>query len=313
MLLSVSTSSALFVGVFLFPRVGLFMALFSGVPLALAQVAYHRYQLGLGVMVLSGLVVEILSHSPIGLLFYLAWSGFSGVLAGELIRRHRTFSYAVSAVALQITAFSSFVFSFFYFRTGGGILVEIKKGLYQTFDQVFHLYLQNSPTTLSLSDQKLIQQMEPGLFQSFLSVLPGLLLANVFLTSLVLIGMVEGILSNKLPIAASHGIEKWVLWDPFIFALILSLALVAIPNHYTRVAGINLFLGLGTLYVGQGAGVIVSYAKSRGLGMLFWIVSATFILLQPLIFLLLGVVGVLDVWVDFRKIRHTADNHPAMD
>ena len=289
------------------------MALFSGVPLALAQVAYHRYQLGLGAMVLSGLVVEIISHSPVGLLFYLAWSGLSGVLAGELIRRHRTFSYSIAAVSLQITAFSSFILSFFYLRTGGKILVDVKKGLYQTFDQVFHLYLQNSPATLSLSDQKLIQQMEPGLFLSFLSVLPGMLLATIFLTSLVLVGMVEGILSNKLPLASSRGIEKWLLWDPFIFLLILTLVLIAIPNHYSRVAGINLFLGLGTLYVGQGAAVIVSYAKSRGLGMLFWIVSATFILLQPLILLLLGVVGVLDVWADFRKIRHTPDNHPAMD
>ncbi|MHB8422130.1 MAG: DUF2232 domain-containing protein [Leptospirales bacterium] len=313
MFLSISTSSALFSGVFIFPRVGLFMALFSGVPLALAQVAYHRYQLGLGAMVISGLVVEILSHSPIGLLFYLAWAGLSGVLAGELIRRHRTFSYSISAVSLQIAAFSSFILSFFYFRTNGKILDEMKKGLYKTFDQVFHLYLQNSPTTLSLSDQKLIQQMEPGLFLSFLSIFPGMLLSLVFLTSLVLIGMVEGVLSRKLPLSASHGIEKWLLWDPFIFILILTLVLIAIPNHYSRVAGINLFLGLGTLYVGQGAGVIVSYAKSRGLGMLFWIVAATFILLQPLILLLLGVVGVLDVWVDFRKIRHTTDIHPTMD
>jgi uncharacterized protein YybS (DUF2232 family) len=300
-------------GIFVFPRAGLFVALFAGVPLALAQVAYHRYQLGVGAMVLAGLVVEILSHSPLGLLLYMAWAGLSGVLAGELVRRHKSFNFSLATISGQIIGFSSFILAFFYFKTQGRIFEEVQKQLYLAFDQVFRLYLKNSPTSLPVADRKILLGMEPDLFKSFITVLPGIGVATVLLTALVLVSTVEGLLSRKASLPMSRGIDKWHLWDPSIFVLIGGLALIAIPNHLSRVLGINAFMAVGTLYVGQGAGVIVSYAKGRGFGILFWILSATFILLQPLILVMLGVVGVLDVWLDFRKIRRTTDNNPATE
>jgi len=284
------------------------VAMFSGVPLALAQIAYHRYQLGVGAMVLSGLVVELLTRQPLALLFYIAWAGMSGVLAGELVRRRKDFSLSIFAISLQMVAFSSLSMGFFYLRTGGKILQELRKELFQTFDQVVRLYLQNAPATIPSVDQQLILKMEPDLFTSFLSLLPGVFVSCILLTSMVIMGMVKGILSRKSEDVPGYGIDHWVLWDPMIFLLILSLAMIAVPSHVSRVTGINLFFSIGILYVGQGAGVIVSYAKSRKLGRLFWIISATFILLQPLILLLLGIVGVLDVWVDFRKIRPSKDD-----
>lgn len=308
LLLTTSTSAALFVGVFFFPRAGYFVAMFSGVPLALAQIAYHRYQLGVGAMVLSGLVVELLTRNPLSLLLYIAWAGMSGVLAGELVRRHKNFSSSIFAIFLQMIAFFSFVLGFFYFRTGGKILDRLRQELYHSFDQVVHLYLQNSPSPIPVVDQNLILKMEPELFLSFLSLIPGVFVATVFLTALILMGMVKGILSRKTAAGFGYGIDRWVLWDPMIFFLILSLALIAVPSHLVRIGGINLFFSLSILYVGQGAGVIVSYAKSRKFGRLFWIIAASFVLLQPLILLLLGIIGVLDVWVDFRKIRPSADD-----
>ncbi len=308
LLLSTSTSAALFVGIFFFPRAGYFVAMFSGVPLALAQIAYHRYQLGVGAMVLSGLVIELLTRHPLSLLLYIAWAGMSGVLAGELVRRHKDFSSSVFAISLQMIAFFSFLMGFFYLRTGGKVLEGLKQEMFRSFDQVVHLYLQNAPSPIPAVDQALILKMEPELFSSFLTLIPGVFVATVFLTALILMGMVKGILSRKSAAGFGYGIDRWVLWDPLIFFLVLALALIAIPVHAARLAGVNLFFSLSILYVGQGAGVIVSYAKSRKFGRLFWIVAASFILLQPLILLLLGIVGVLDVWVDFRKIRPSADD-----
>ena len=191
--------------------------MFSGVPLALAQIAYHRYQLGVGAMVLSGLVVELLTRQPLALLFYIAWAGMSGVLAGELVRRRKGFSTSVFAISLQMAAFSTFSMGFFYLRTGGKILQELRKELFQTFDQVIHLYLQNAPAAIPSVDQQLILKMEPDLFSSFLSLLPGVFVSCILLTSLVLMGMVKGILSRKSEDGPVYGIDHWVLWDPMIF------------------------------------------------------------------------------------------------
>ncbi|BAM06564.1 hypothetical protein LFE_0855 [Leptospirillum ferrooxidans C2-3] len=293
----------MFLGVTNYPRVGLFLALFSGVPLALAQISHHRQQLGLGAMVLSGALVEVLAHSPLWLIFYLAWAGMSGVLTGELIRRHYPISKIVAMVSLQIAGFSSFIISLAYFKTAGHIVQVLQKSFSDSFHLFLANYLKNSPTPISPSDLILIKQMEPQLFQSFLAILPGFLLSGIVLTAFTQVSVVDEFLLKKSQLTSRKGISKWYLPDQMVFVFIIALALLAIPHDFSRTLGINILLVIGTIYIAQGAGVITSYTKSRSFGLWFWIVTSAFILIQPLILLMLSVVGILDVWLDFRKIR----------
>ncbi len=305
--MAVSTSSALFLGVTNYPRVGVFLALFSGVPLALAQISHHRQQLGLGAMVLSGALVEVLGHSPLWLVFYLAWAGMSGVLTGELIRRHYPISKIVTMVSLQITGFSSFIISLAYFKTSGHILQVLQKSFSDSFHLFLANYLKNSPTPISPSDMVLIKQMEPQLFQSFLAILPGFLVSGIVLTAFTQVSVVDEFLLKKSQLTTRKGISKWYLPDQLVFVFVIALALLAIPHDLSRILGVNVLLVISTIYIAQGAGVITSYTKSRSFGLWFWIVTSAFILIQPLILVMLSVVGILDVWLDFRKIRPQKD------
>jgi uncharacterized protein YybS (DUF2232 family) len=287
--------------------VGIFLALFSGVPLALAQISHHRQQLGLGAMVLSGGLVEILGHSPLWLIVYLAWAGMSGVLTGELVRRHYPISKIVGLVTLQIAGFSSFIVSLAYFKTSGHILQVLQKSFLDSFHLFMGNYLKNSPTPISPSDMILIKQMEPQLFQAFLAILPGFLLSGIILTAFVQVSVVDEFLLRKSTLTTRKGISRWYLPDYLVFVFIIGLVLVAIPNDLSRTLGVNLLLIVGAIYIAQGAGVITSYTKSRSFGLWFWIVTSAFILIQPLILVMLSIVGILDVWMDFRKLRPEKD------
>jgi uncharacterized protein YybS (DUF2232 family) len=145
--------------------------------------------------------------------------------------------------------------------------------------------------------------MEPQLFQSFLAILPGFLLSGIVLTAFTQVSVVDEFLLKKSQLTSRKGISKWYLPDQMVFVFIIALALLAIPHDFSRTLGINILLVIGTIYIAQGAGVITSYTKSRSFGLWFWIVTSAFILIQPLILLMLSVVGILDVWLDFRKIR----------
>lgn len=281
----------------------MFLALFSGIPIALAQISHHRQQLGIGAMVLSGLLVEILGHSPLWLIFYLAWSGMSGVLTGELIRRHMTISRVALAVSIQIAGFSSFVISLAYFKTNGHILQVFRKSFSDSFHLFLSNYLKNSPTPIAPSDMTLIKQMEPQLFSSFLAILPGVLLTGIILTAFIQASVVDEFLLRRSHLSMRKGISKWYFPDHFVFLFIGGLAMLAVPSDLSRTIAINLLLIMGAIYTAQGAGVITSYTKSRGFGLWFWIVSSAFILIQPLILVMISFAGILDVWLDFRKIR----------
>ena len=67
--------------------------------------------------------------------------------------------------------------------------------------------------------------------------------------------------------------------------------------------GINLFALVVLVYFFQGLAVTVHILESKNAHKLFWALVFILILIQPI---LMGVVvglGVLDIWVDFRKIR----------
>ena len=89
---TVSFSTALYLSLLALPRVGILVAMFSGVPLVLAQLQFPSQLLGTGAMVTSGGLIFLLGsllHNPIpGLqvLIYVGWCGLPALLTAEFLR-----------------------------------------------------------------------------------------------------------------------------------------------------------------------------------------------------------------------------------
>jgi uncharacterized protein YybS (DUF2232 family) len=306
---TVSFSSALFLSLLAFPRVGIFVALFSGVPLVLAQLRYPDILLGTGAMVTSGGVIFLLGtvlHSPLpGLqvLIYVGWCGLPALVTAEFLKRRSGIFPMILTSMVQILFFTGGLWFYIYSKTHGQLLGEIEKSLHQAVNLVIHTAIQNSQNTLAPTDQARIEALEPLIYKTLIGLFPGLLGGFALMTSIVLWATSIGVMERSGEDQGVVGIDRWILPDPLIFGLVASLALLVIPVFSLRLWGTNFLMVFASLYAGQGAGVLLSYIRKKKLGAWFWLVAGIFVLLQPLFLLILSFVGVLDLWMDFRQLR----------
>ena len=306
---TVSFSTALYLSLLALPRVGILVAMFSGVPLVLAQLQFPTQLLGTGAMVTSGGLIFLLGsllHNPIpGLqvLIYVGWCGLPALLTAEFLRRQVRVLPMVFATSFQILFFLGGVAFFLYMKTHGQIWTGIAQSIHGAVDVVMNTAIKNSHSTLSPADQARLISLEPLIYRTFLDILPGLFASLALLTAITLWATSVGLLENRQISPGQPGIDRWVLPDHLVFALIASMALLLVPSFEMRVLGTNLLMVFGVLYVGQGTGVLLSYVRKRKLGGWFWLVSGIFILIQPMFLMILGLVGVIDIWADFRELR----------
>ncbi len=295
------------------PRVGILVAMFSGVPLVLAQLQFPAQLLGTGAMVTSGGLVFLLGlllHNPmpgLQVLIYVGWCGLPALLMAELLRRNVRVLPMVVSVTFQILFFLGGIGLFLYLKTHGQIWTNISQGIHGVVDSVMNTAIKNSQTSLTPAEQVKVLSLEPLIYQTFLGLVPGLFVSLSLMTSLVLWGTTVGVLESRLIRPGTVGIDKWVLPDYLIFALIGGMGLLLVPTLGSRLLGTNFLMIFGSLYVGQGAGVLLSYVRKRKIGSWFWIVSGLFVLIQPMFLLILALVGVIDIWADFRQIRGNSE------
>jgi len=306
---TVSFSTALYLSLLALPRVGIFIAMFSGVPLVLAQIQFPAQLLGTGAMVTSGGAIFLLGsllHNPmpgLQVLIYIGWCGLPALLTAELLRRQVRILPMIFSVSFQTLFFLGGIGLFLYMKTHGQIWTGFAQTIHGALDVVMNAAIKNSQTTLTPTDQARVLGLEPLIFRAFIGLLPGLLSSLALLTAVVVWATTVGILEGRNLSPGTPGLDRWVLPDPFVFALIGSMALLLIPSFEIRVLGTNLIMLFGVLYVGQGAGVLLSYARKRRFGPWFWLVSGVFILIQPMFLMILGIVGLIDIWADFRQLR----------
>lgn len=133
-------------------------------------------------------------------------------------------------------------------------------------------------------------------------VMVGLLL--VTMVNVVFATMVIGqwLLRKKAPVLASWPpFAEWRLPEPLVAALIVAGVSLLLPATFFKDLGLNLILVVGTLYFFQGLAVINALLVKRKKPL--WILIFGLVFFQIYGFIFLAVLGVADVWADFRNNR----------
>jgi hypothetical protein len=175
------------------------------------------------------------------------------------------------------------------------------------FVQSFEYYRANEEITAEALFQ--IEQAFSSVRGLIPSVLPGLLLCSVILTVwLNLVGSVNVVSRLKPDTLPWQKYSKWRLPDWLIWIAIADVALIiAGPGQAAEIA-YAIGLGCGLLYFFQGLAVMIHLLDKWKLPLYLRIVIYTVLILQGYSLLFLTVLGIADVWIDFRQSQRT-DNH----
>ncbi len=176
----------------------------------------------------------------------------------------------------------------------------------QAFAQTFELYRQNNQ-----QDIEMLYRLQEGVTQVrelLPRVLPGILGCTVVTT--VWINLVGGnsiVLRHRPVLAPWPSYGNWRLPDHLVWPAIASMILLLFGHGIGQTIGITTTLICGLLYFFQGLAVSLSFMDRWQVPRLVRFLFYILVVIQSYGLVLLAIIGLADVWADFRKPRNNKD------
>ncbi|HEB50500.1 MAG TPA: DUF2232 domain-containing protein [Desulfobulbus sp.] len=169
------------------------------------------------------------------------------------------------------------------------------------FTQTFEIYKSNTdlPAEVLLDLDRVISELKLLVPR----ILPGVLACMVLMT--VWMNMVAGntlLLQRNPEKAPWAGYSGWRLPEQLVWLPIIALALTLIGQGRIRDAGICLLLVAGLVYFFQGLAVFIHLLERWKVPRYLRLVFYLLLIIQSYGLILLAVLGIADVWIDFRRM-----------
>ena len=237
--------------------------------------------------------------------------GFAGVLFSEILKQHvsagKTFLMASSAL------FCCGAGLVLYYSFQAGIepwrMVELR---------VAEVVRENIKllTQLNIPDEqiKLIQESAPQTIRFLTGITPALFLSGAVFTAWVNLIAARRLFRIKGIAFPDFGdLTAWKSPEKLVWVLIAAGVMVLFPVEGIAIAGMNLLILCGLIYLFQGLAIVAFFFRRKRVPLFFqWLFYA--LLFVPLYMLVMLVIiialGLFDMWVDFRKRIGESGNVP---
>ncbi len=245
---------------------------------------------------LAGLIFQIIEQ----LLFSLMLLPIGFALA-DSVKREDTPHMACMKATLALVgtwAISTSILSFGMEHHPYSILIEMLNRAMDDAQIIYQERLELPSESLFLLQQT-FAQMKIWLPK----VLPGIL--GCIALTITWITMVSGnlLLYKKTGVRPWVEYRYWVLPEKLVWLLIVSAILVVLPAEAGKVLGINLLLLICLIYCFQGMAILVFYMSKWNVPIFLRTIIYLILLFQSMGAILLGILGVVDVWTDMRNLN----------
>lgn len=139
------------------------------------------------------------------------------------------------------------------------------------------------------------------------SLLPALVIINTGM-----VAWINVILARRLLVLFNWGkpeppLNYWSAPEWLIFPILAAGFLLLVPVHLVRLASMNLLLVLALFYFFQGMAVIAAWFQRFRLPLVLRCIGYPLMFLHPLFMLMVITLGVIDLWLDFRRLHQPLD------
>lgn len=288
---------------FLIPVLGQIAVLFVPVPLITVTVLHGRRAGVSATIIAAALVALIVSLNTAVVLFVLALGCMALAIAGGMMRnlRHETIVLLGGLVPLVLLVI---VLAPVFIQSSKPPVAVAEEYLRQSLSESRELY-----TTMGLTEvvQTLDSLGENVIFYAA-RLIPGIIVTTTLMQALFCYSIARVIVLRRrpeLPLAARPPFALWHLPDQWVWGLIATLVLVALPDPSARFTGLNLLCLCLLAYTAQGTALVDHFLRKVRVPALMRSVLHALILTLPSVVAVIAF-GVVDIWADFRKIRMPA-------
>lgn len=280
------------------PFIGQAVAMFTPVPVIISYVRTGRPA---GIAALGVATAFVFGLAGLHTAVLLSLFGLMAIGTGEgMLRRIRHESAVLLGSILPLTA--GVIILVVLFGTGGrNLLTETEAYIRESISQAVKIY-----TGLGLTQAaEHVASIADRLVFYLTRLMPAFIISTVLIQSACCYGLARILILRKA--AGDVGLvrgrfSEWYAPDKWIWGLIVALGLVIIQPPSLRIAGWNMLLVFGLVYTTQGMAVVEHYLVRASLPAFVRGLIVAILLALPSA-LLIPVIGLLDVWADFRKVR----------
>ena len=293
-------SAILFLSIFFLPLLGWLLNLFAPLPMIYYFFTHGRRAAHVALLAATA-GIGVAFGMEMGI-YYLSCYGLMALVMGEMINRNSTMEATVASAALTAFMFTGLLLFFTSQAQMGDLYLKIHEQVTIIIGQSIEAYKQAGVTGEQI---EVIEENVQGIAKWVILLMPSAIVtAFIMLSAGNYIGY--KLLQKRLPQLPPPDKKPLLHWSPpdkTVFALIIGGGMSLLPSTAFRALGLNSLLITTTLYTFSGFCILQHFfIRSRLPFFVRW-TGYILLLLQPFLMLIVMLLGLFDLWFDFRKIR----------
>ncbi len=298
------TSALFFFSSIFIPLIGSFLGILAPLPI---MVLYLRrgFTGGAFAALVATLVIGF-ALKPVVALYFFVQFAMLGLAAAYLIEKRASFGLTMLVSSFFVAAGFFLLIGFQASSLHQGFFETLKKPIQQNI----HMALQNYPG-LSGTEAQEMQAMFQKMLSLLIVLVPTLIIIGSWLILMVNIYLIDRIhLVPGREILKDFDLNVWRAPDHFIWFVILPGFGVFLLHGTVRVIAMNVLIAALTVYFFQGLCIINYHLAKRNMPPFVRVLVYFVLFVIQIVAVMVVLMGLLDMWMDFRKIFHKKPEEP---
>jgi uncharacterized protein YybS (DUF2232 family) len=298
LLRAVLSSAAMFMAGGIIPIVGALATMLAPVPLMLFATGCPRAPIRMAAAIALAASLVGLAAGPIAAGVFLATAGLAAAIMSYMLTRRYPFEVitACTAGALLVTGAVAAILAA---GSAGALADSLRNSLTLALDNGQKFYKSAGLDTVMRPD------MRATIIGGTIKLFPALAALSAALTVLMNLGLFWrlGGRQERVGYPLFGDLVRWSAPDWLIWALLAAGFGLFIPLEVLSTIALNCFVCVVAVYFCQGLAIMAFYFRVLAMpalarGLIYFVTSV-----QPVLAILVCVAGVLDLWIDFRRLR----------
>lgn len=293
-------SSLFFLSASFIPLIGSVFIVFAPLPILYYSVKAGRIGGGI-VLGLSALLVYLslrMFHAEWHLLIFISM-GITGVMLAEMFRGSSSIDKVILCPVTVLLALFLVFLGYESYQTDQMPWNLIETYILKAIQENVRFYESQgfSPEMINLikNDMPRITKFFVGIFPAFFYIMA---LFTVVMNTLAGRALLQ---IKQLPYPDFGDLTIWKAPEKLVWILIISGGSLLVPVNMVKIAGMNLLFICLFIYMFQGFAIVAYVFKRKNVPWFFRFIFYFLIFMQQYLILVISILGLIDLWVDFRK------------
>jgi uncharacterized protein YybS (DUF2232 family) len=298
------TSAIFFFTSIFVPLVGSFIGILAPLPVLILSLR-RGWSAGILTSLAATLIVGFALKPMVALYFFVQFAMLA-LVASYLIENRATFGVTMLLSAVIVASGFFLLIGWQASSMHLGFFETLKKPIQENVQVV----LQNYPG-LSGEEAKEMQAMFQKMLSLLIVLVPTLIVIGswlILLVNLYLLDRLHFVLGRK--VLKAYDLNVWRVPDHFIWFVILPGFGVFLLHGTYRIVALNILIAALTVYFFQGFCIINFYLAKKDVPPFIKILIYFTLFVIQIVAVMVVVLGLLDMWIDFRKIFHKKPEEP---